>query len=222
MIRIYSGELPDPEFKNGLNRIKNLLLQDVHTEELPLAVIMHYAWWLTHQSPADGVLVFTQSPRTGDMDPDEILEKLSSYSNEGVRTYLEYLVLTQKSERAEYHTRLACSYVKDVYKEINEGNQLKQMKVLVEGFKKQTDPMKIIPIVDDEEGFNNSTFVGYLGLEQQQTHLVKLRLLLIQLLQSSQLYSPEILLDALSKAGPLDIEKVIVYGRVNILVLGNL
>lgn len=179
---------------------------------------MHYAWWLTHQSPADGVLVFTKSPRTGDMDPDEILEKLSDYSNEGVRTYLEYLVLTQKSERAEYHTRLACSYVKDVHKEINEGNQLKQMKALVEGFIKQTDPMKIIPIKDDEEGFNNAaTFVGYLGREQQQTHLVKLRLKLIQLLQSSQLYSPPVLLDALTKAGPLDIEKVIVYGRVSCL-----
>ncbi|KAK4513889.1 uncharacterized protein ATC70_005896 [Mucor velutinosus] len=214
--KIYLRELVDSEFKNGLERIKNLLLQDVHTEELPLSVIMHYAWWLTHQSPADGVLVFTKSPRTGDMDPDEILEKLSDYSNEGVRTYLEYLVLTQKSERAEYHTRLACSYVKDVHKEISQGNQLKQMKALVEGFIKQTDPMKIIPIKDDEEGFNNAaTFVGYLGREQQQTNLVKLRLKLIQLLQNSQLYSPHALLDALTKAGPLDIEKVIVYGRMS-------
>ncbi|KAI8640536.1 vacuolar sorting protein 39 domain 2-domain-containing protein [Parasitella parasitica] len=239
--KIYSGELADPEFENGLERVKDLLLQDVHPEELPLSVIMHYAWWLTHQKPAYGILVFTKSPRTGDMDPDEIMERLSSYSNknafessqtgdvnpneiqkrmssygnEGVRTYLEYLVFTQKSERAEYHTRLACIYVKDVYTEINQGKQLKQMKALKEGFKKQTDPMKIVPIVNDEEGFNNSTFVGYLGLEQQQTHLVKKRLLLIQLLQSSQLYSPQTLLDALVKAGPLDIEKVIVYGRMS-------
>jgi hypothetical protein len=118
--RIYSDELPDSAFKDGLARIKRLLLQDIHTEELPLSVIMHYAWWLTHQSPADGVEIFTRSPRTGDMDPDEILEKLEGYSNEGVRTYLEYLVLTRKSERAEYHTRLACSYVKDVQKEMND------------------------------------------------------------------------------------------------------
>ncbi|KAL9546656.1 hypothetical protein MBANPS3_006557 [Mucor bainieri] len=215
--KIYSGELADPEFKHGLERIKQLLLQDVHTQELPLSVMMHYAWWLMHQSPADGVLVFTQSPRTGDMDPDEILEKLSDYSNEGVvRTYLEYLVLTQHSEHAEYHTRLACSYVKDVRKEIHEGNQSRQMKALVEGFIKQTDPMQIMPIRDDEAGFNNAaTFVGYLGREQQQTHLVQLRLKLIQLLQSSQLYSPQVLLDALTKAGPLDIEKVIVYGRMS-------
>jgi sugar phosphate isomerase/epimerase len=103
-----------------LARIKHLLLKDIHTEELPLSVIMHYAWWLTHQSPTDGIEVFIKSPRTGDMDPDEILEKLEGYSNDGVRTYLEYLVLTQKSERAEYHTRLACSYVKDVQKEMDD------------------------------------------------------------------------------------------------------
>jgi hypothetical protein len=72
--------------------------------------------------------------------------------------------------------------------------------------------MIISPIGDDS---NNSTFVGYIGAQKNQTQLVKLRLLLIRLLQSSQLYSPEILLNALTKAGPLDIEKVIVYGRVN-------
>ena len=91
---------------------------------------MHYAWWLTHESPADGVEVFTQSPRTEDMDPDEILEKLEGYSNEGVRTYLEYLVLGQRSERAEYHTRLACNYVRDVQKEMESHHLSKQMKNL--------------------------------------------------------------------------------------------
>lgn len=128
--RIYSGELPDPEFKDGLTRIKRLLLKDIQSEELPLSVIMHYAWWLTHQSPADGVEVFTRSPRTQDMDPDEILEKLEEYSNEGARTYLGYLVLTQRSERAEYHTRLACSYVRDVQREIENNHQMDQMKNL--------------------------------------------------------------------------------------------
>lgn len=62
------------------------------------------------------------------------------------------------------------------------------------------------------EKLNQSTFVGYLG--SQKSPLVKLRLLLIRLLQSSQLYSPEVLLNVLTKAGPLDIEKAIVFGRV--------
>ncbi|GAA5809917.1 hypothetical protein MFLAVUS_003332 [Mucor flavus] len=208
--KIYTGELPDPEFKDGLTRIKRLLLKDIQSEELPLSVIMHYAWWLTHQSPADGVEVFTRSPRTQDMDPDEILEKLEEYSNEGARTYLEYLVLTQLSERAEYHTRLACSYVRDVQREIENNNQLDQMKSLVNGFKKSVNPTKI---ETPEEKLNQSTFVGYLG--SQKSPLVKLRLLLIRLLQSSQLYSPEVILNVLIKAGPLDIEKAIVFGRMS-------
>lgn len=206
MNRIYTEELPDKEFKDGLNRIKSLLLQDISTEELPLSAIMHYAWWLTDLSESDGVDVFTKSPRTNDMDPDEILEKLEGYSNEAVRTYLEYLVFTQKSVRAEYHTRLACTYVRDVQKRIN--NQLQE---LVDDFKKQNRPMKIDPV---EDGSNKTTFVGYLGAQAKQTELVKLRLLLIRLLQNSQLYSPSVLLDVLEKAGPLDIEKVIVYGRM--------
>lgn len=166
---------------------------------------MHYAWWLTDTNASDGVDVFTKSPRTADMDPDEILDKLQAYNNEAVRTYLEYLVFTQKSERAEYHTRLACTYVRDVQKNI----QISQLEGLVKDFKKHNNPKKISPV--DTEGNNKSTFVGYLGLQAKQTDLVKFRLLLIRLLLNSQLYSPETLLDVL---GPLDIEKVIVYGRV--------
>lgn len=210
--KIYSEELPDKEFENGLERIKQLLLKDIPSEELPLSVIMHYAWWLTHESPSDGVEVFTRSPRSNDMDPDEILEKLEQYSNEGVRTYLEHLVLTQRSEREEYHTRLACNYVRDVQKEIESHHLSKQMNNLVKGFKKHVNPMKIENTIVDEK-LKRSTFVGY--LTTQNTPLVKLRLSLIRLLLRSQLYSPDILLNVLTKAGPLDIEKVIVFGRMS-------
>lgn len=212
--RIYTDELPDSEFKDGLNRIKELLLQDINNDELPLSVIMHYSWWLTDRSATDGVDVFTKSPRTSDMDPDEILEKLELYSNEAVKTYLEYLVFTQKSERAEYHTRLACTYVRDVQKNITEKNLESQLTKLVMDFKKQSDPKKMNPVDDDGNSFNKSTFVGYLGVQAEKTELVKFRLPLIRLLQNSQLYSPDILVNILTKAGPLDIEKVIVYGRV--------
>jgi hypothetical protein len=71
--------------------------------------------------------------------------------------------------------------------------------------------MKIEDTIVDEK-LTNSTFVGYLAT--QNTPLVKLRLLLIRLLLRSQLYSPDILLNVLTKAGPLDIEKAIVFGRV--------
>ncbi|RCH95262.1 transforming growth factor, beta receptor associated protein 1, partial [Rhizopus stolonifer] len=211
--KIYAGELDDPEFKDGLGRIKRCLLRDTIAEELPLSVMMHYAWWLTHQNPADGVEVFTKSPRKQDMDPDEILEKLERYSNECVRTFLEYLVLEQHSDRSEYHTRLACSYVKDVYKEVN--NNTKEIKDLAENFKQSADSLKADGSKEGSDRLTKSTFIGYLGSLQQQSQLVKARLILIRTLQNSSLYSPEILLEVLIKAGPLDIEKVIVYGKMN-------
>lgn len=65
---------------------------------------------------------------------------------------------------------------------------------------------------DTNDTLSKSTFVGYLA--SQRTPLVKLRLVLIRLLLRSQLYSPEVLLTVLSKAGPLAIEKAIVFGRV--------
>jgi hypothetical protein len=85
----------------------------------------------------------------------------------------------------------------------------------VKGFKKLVNPMKIVenPVSDDK--LNNSTFVGYLGSLKKKTQLVRLRLLLVRLLLRSQLYSPDILLKALTEAGPLNIEKAIVFGRVS-------
>ncbi|KAI8994624.1 hypothetical protein BDB01DRAFT_846646 [Pilobolus umbonatus] len=215
--KIYTGELEDRDFKDGINRVKRLLLKDIHPEELPLPIVMKYIWWLTNQNAKDGVEVLTRSPRKDDMDADEILVRLEGYSNEAVRTYLEYLVLTQKSERAEYHTRLACSYVKDVETIIKDKNELQSMNDLVDDFKyhvacKQTR----ITTTEQTEGHTDEhTFVEYLGNIPNQTHLIRMRLLLIRLLQRSTLYSPQELLKTISRAGPLLIEEVIVYGRMN-------
>lgn len=71
---------------------------------------------------------------------------------------------------------------------------------------------------ETSDNLTKSTFVGYLG--SQKTPLAKLRLLLIRLLLRSQLYSPDILLTVLSKAGPLAIEKAIVFGRVRLYHMG--
>lgn len=68
---------------------------------------------------------------------------------------------------------------------------------------------------DTTDKLDHSTFVGYLGSLKKKTPLVKLRLLLIRLLLRSQLYSPDILIKALTEAGPLNIEKAIVFGRVS-------
>ncbi|KAI9031812.1 hypothetical protein CLU79DRAFT_730299 [Phycomyces nitens] len=213
--KIHTGEFPAPSVTNSLGRIQKMLLQDISIDKLPLSVVMEYTWWLTEQSPVDGVEVFIRSPRTADMDPDEILRRLEKYGNEVVRTYLEYIVLERKSDCAEYHTRLACSYVHDVQKEIqaDHGHRLEELVSLYQ----QSTKAKEIQEAKETEDLSKppilSTFVGFL-CHQEQTSLVKSRLLLIKLLQCSPLYSAETLLEALSKDGPLDIERVIVYGRM--------
>lgn len=110
--------------------MKELLLKDLETADLPLPAIMHYAWWLTKQSPRDGVEIFIRSPRARDMDPDEILERLERYDNQVVRSYLEYLVNNLKSENPDYCTRLACSYIKDIRDEIKQNDGLGLLKEL--------------------------------------------------------------------------------------------
>ncbi|KAF7725930.1 transforming growth factor, beta receptor associated protein 1 [Apophysomyces ossiformis] len=204
---IYSGELEDPEFKDGLKHIKELLLRDISDHELPLATIMQYAWWLTDQTPSDGVDIFVRSPRRTDMDSDEILEKLQAYGDEPVLTYLEYLVLERKSERVEYHTRLACGYAHNVRRELDNG-QLEQMEELVERYKLSLKAAE----TEDWTQVKN-TFVEFLG-SQPPTSVVKHRLSLIRMLSRSQLYSAEEVFEVLPKAGPLNVELVILYGRM--------
>lgn len=107
-----------------------MLLQDINLHDLPLSVIMHYAWWLTQQSPTDGIEVFIRSPKAKDMDPDEVLEKLEGLNNQVVQTYLDYLVTKLKSQNPEYHTRLACSYANDIQDEMKASNGLESFREL--------------------------------------------------------------------------------------------
>lgn len=205
LTKIYMGELPDTRFTNGLEHIKRLLLQDISLEHLPMDALMQYAWWVTEQNAVDGVEIFVRSPRAKEMDSSEILEKLEQYGDEAVRSYLDYLVTTRKSKEPKHHTRLALTYVRSVSQTLQDTSK-DTLHQLVDQYKQTVNPSNVTE--------NEMTFVGYLGVHQQ-LNLVRRRLLLIRLLQRSALYDPATLLDAIEKAGPLDIEKVIVYGRVS-------
>lgn len=122
---MYSNNISDANF-NGLQQIKQLLLQDISPEYLHQSVIVRYAWWLTEQSMNDGVEIFIRSPRASEMDSREILNKLKHYGDAAVRKYLEYLVLTRQSKESEHHTHLACSYVRDVQSELETDDNGKQ------------------------------------------------------------------------------------------------
>jgi hypothetical protein len=54
------------------------------------------------------------------MDPQLILEKLTTFGTAATRSFLEYLVITRQSQVPEFHTRLACTYVEDVQQRIKQ------------------------------------------------------------------------------------------------------
>ncbi|KAI9323410.1 hypothetical protein BX666DRAFT_1847484 [Dichotomocladium elegans] len=166
---------------------------------------MKYAWWFMDQNPEDGVEIFVRSPRAKEMDSNVILDKLEAYGNNSVRIYLEYLVVNRKSEEPEHHTRLACSYIHDVQLEI-ERSPNGAMQQLVDEYKRCTNPSNV--------NENEMTFVSYLGTRYVTSNLVRARISLIRLLQRSPLYDPKTLLEEMAKAGVLDIEMAIVYGRM--------
>lgn len=82
---------------------------------------------------------------------------------------------------------------------------------IVDDFKRDINPYP----ADKDDDLSYSTFLGYLSTQKSQLRLVQLRLVLIRFLQRSNIYSPEVVMNALSEAGPLDIEKAIVFGKMN-------
>lgn len=98
----------------------------------------------------------------------------------------------------------ACAYVyeSNVYQ-----HYCSMLLLLVKEFKQSVNPME--PNIIDE------TFVGYIGNQAKKSQLLQVRLSLLRLLQDSELYDANQVLESLIAVEPLDIEKAIIYGRVN-------
>ncbi|CAO3630338.1 unnamed protein product [Cunninghamella echinulata] len=197
--KIYQGDLSDQDFNEGLDSIKQILLEYNH---LPLELVMKYIWWVMDQNPKEAVDIIIKSPLSLEMDSNMILKKLKN--SEVAKIYLEHLVIERKSKNPEHHTSLACALIKDLQKEITKKDS--ELVNLVKEFKQSVNPIE--PNITDE------TFVGFLGRQAKNSQLVQVRLSLLRLLQDSELYDTNEVLECLLVAGPLDIEKAIIYGRL--------
>ncbi|KAI9308017.1 hypothetical protein BJ944DRAFT_260999 [Cunninghamella echinulata] len=197
--KIYQGDLSDQDFNEGLDSIKQVLLEHNH---LPLELVMKYIWWVMDQNPKEAVDIIIKSPLSLEMNSDTILKKLKN--SEVAKIYLEHLVIERKSKNPEHHTSLACELIKDLQKEIIKKDS--ELVNLVKEFKQSVNPIE--PNITDE------TFVGFLGRKAKNSQLVQVRLSLLRLLQDSELYDTNEVLECLLVAGPLDIEKAIIYGRL--------
>lgn len=87
---------------------------ELDTSQESIDIINKYGWWLVKQNAIEGVQIFMQCKAADLLDQDDILTRLEPYGNAAAQTYLEYLVQGKGSGSPEHHTRLACSYAKDV------------------------------------------------------------------------------------------------------------
>lgn len=92
--KLLTGSYSDPEFSHGSEKMEAYLIQ-CNDKDL----VMNYGIWLVENYPEQGILVFTSSSRTSEIDDDELISKLKALPNDRAwREYLKYLVYIKKSK----------------------------------------------------------------------------------------------------------------------------
>ncbi|KAG0303656.1 transforming growth factor, beta receptor associated protein 1 [Dissophora globulifera] len=107
--RLHLGEVQDSSYNATLQDMATLLLsiQDV-------SLIEDYGWWIVEQNETIGLKIFMpgDAKRAAMFDPDRVLARLESkISQDGIMSYLEYVVLHRKSESTDHHRILSQMYV---------------------------------------------------------------------------------------------------------------
>ncbi|RUP14376.1 hypothetical protein BC936DRAFT_139679 [Jimgerdemannia flammicorona] len=211
--KIFTSELPDPDFTSGLSQIAELLvLPDMDDANL----VAEYAWWTAEKDPQLGTRVFVASPLSAQFEPRDVLSRLEKFGPDAVRVYLEYVVQERGSELEEHHTRLALLYVEDVVAGYaREGGRAEMERlgeflwwrflIKIDAQKQQLASVPSLPepqpnLVDRDS--NISTSVS------------RSRLRLIRLLQASHLYRFEEILAKVAEVGYLNPEEAIIHGKL--------
>ncbi|CAM0141457.1 hypothetical protein VKS41_003834 [Umbelopsis sp. WA50703] len=210
--RIYTGELEDPDFTDGLNRIRDEML-DLDTSQQSINIINKYGWWLVKQNAVEGVRVFMQCKAADLLDQDDILKRLEPYGNAAAQTYLEYLVQGKGSGSPEHHTRLACSYAKDVQVAMEKKENVEYFDKIVQDYKSQVAASEKQRI-SQSLAKPHTTFMAYMANQVTDSSLIQVRLRLLKLLQASRKYDPNTVLDYFISNEHLHLERVIIYGRL--------
>ncbi|XP_054977969.1 transforming growth factor-beta receptor-associated protein 1 [Sorex araneus] len=89
---------------------------DFLTYSLDQELVWKYADWVLQKSQEVGVKVFTERPldeQQNSFNPNDIITCLNKYPKALVK-YLEHLVMDQRLQREEFHTRLALLYLDQV------------------------------------------------------------------------------------------------------------
>ncbi|KAF9122399.1 transforming growth factor, beta receptor associated protein 1 [Mortierella sp. GBA39] len=182
---LIQGELEDSSSTVSLQDMATLLLslQDV-------AVIEEYGWWIVGRDETIGLKIFMpgDSKRAALFDPDRVLERFrSKVSQEGIMTYLEYLVTQRKSEVPKHRTMLSQLYVDNIVRAAANSQSSTKHQELINEFKEQQSRklMASGDIKSLESAGIMDTFLSYLQSNSKVDPISSYRAKLSQLLQST-------------------------------------
>ncbi|KAF9131142.1 transforming growth factor, beta receptor associated protein 1 [Mortierella sp. 14UC] len=132
---LIQGELEDRSSAVSLQDMATLLMSSQD-----MTLIEEYGWWIVGQDETIGLKIFMpgDSKRAAIFDPDRVLESCKAkVSQEGIMTYLEYLVTQRKSETPEHHTMLSQLYVDNIVRTVGNSGAAAKHQELVNMFKEQ-------------------------------------------------------------------------------------
>ncbi|CAG8439841.1 14430_t:CDS:10 [Funneliformis mosseae] len=120
--KIFEEDHPDKDGPNCLKQMANLLRKlDDHD------IVLEYANWITKHDEVIGAQIFIQPNlrRSLLIEPSLVLDQLRTVGKNGLKLYLEYLVIQRKSQEEQHHTELALLYVEEL-ETILQSNEAKE------------------------------------------------------------------------------------------------
>ncbi|ORZ12536.1 vacuolar sorting protein 39 domain 2-domain-containing protein [Lobosporangium transversale] len=219
---LFLGEVKDNSFDMGLQDMATLLqsLQDI-------SLVEEYGWWVVEQDESIGLKIFMpgETKRAALFDPDQVLAKCKSkISNEGLLTYMEYVVIQRKSESSEHHEMLIQMYVDNIKRLTEDMNTLSRHNEVVleftnlqkryllglDGSRKSSDTTtKAAPVLS-----YSSTFAAFLHSHAKSDLVCSYRSKLSLLLQLSVHYTASTVLPQVEAVSHLKFEKAILLARL--------
>ncbi|CAG8482660.1 5490_t:CDS:10 [Paraglomus occultum] len=101
--RILTDELPDNDFQNGLKRMGDLLSQLDDAD-----LVWEYASWVMLKDEVIGAKIFIRDPRKPLLvEPTKVINGLRAVGQDGLKLYLEYLVIQRRSKDKAHQMELA-------------------------------------------------------------------------------------------------------------------
>ncbi|KAG0374480.1 transforming growth factor, beta receptor associated protein 1 [Mortierella sp. AD032] len=210
---LLQGELEDSSSAVRLQDMATLLMSSQDT-----ALIEDYGWWIMSQDETIGLKIFMpgDSKRAAIFDPNRVLESCKAkVSQEGIMTYLEYLIMTRKSEVPEHYTMLSQLYVDNIVRLVANSGAAAKHHELVNAFKEEQSRKLLTSgnFKTLESSGIMDTFSSYLQVSSKIDLVSSYRAKLSQLLQSTPVMDADGILEKVKTTTILRYEVALLLAR---------